>query len=68
MGPFDGWVSTASKLQSYLEGAVHFLPYSSQKFLLVILWNLEGWKAESTLKPPSGFEQEIPGLRIQRLL
>ena len=64
MAPFDGWGSAASKLQSYFEGAVHFLPISSQKFLVVILSNSEGWKAKST----SGFEPEIPGLRVQRLL
>ena len=27
----------------------------------------EGWKAESTLKPPSGFEHGTPELGIQRL-
>ena len=27
----------------------------------------EGWKAESTLEPPSGFEYGTPGLGIQRL-
>ena len=27
----------------------------------------QGWKAESTLEPHSGFEHGIPGLGIQRL-
>ena len=27
----------------------------------------EGWKAESTLEPPSGFEYGTPGLGIQHL-
>ena len=52
---------------SHFEEAVYFLPFSSQKFLLIILSTSEGWKAESTLEPPSGFEQETPGLGIQRL-
>ena len=41
---------------SLFEEAVYFLPLSSQKFLVLILLTLEGWKAESTLEPPSGFE------------
>ena len=51
----------------HFEEAVYFLPFSSQKFLLLILSTSEGWNAESTLKPPSGFEQGTPGLGIQRL-
>ena len=47
---------------SHFEEAVYFLPLSSQKFLV-----LKGWKAESTLEPPSGFEHGTPGLGIQRL-
>ena len=39
---------------SHFEEAVYFLPFSSQKFLVLILSTLEGWKAESTLEPPSG--------------
>ena len=45
----------------------YFLPFSSQKFLVLILLTLEGWKAELTLEPPSGFEHETPGLGIQCL-
>ena len=52
---------------SHFEKAVYFLPLSSQKFLVLILSTLEGWKAESTLKPPSGFEHGTPGLGIQHL-
>ena len=52
---------------SHFEKAVYFLPLSSQKFLVVILSTLEGWKAESTLEPPAGFEHGAPGLGIQRL-
>ena len=34
---------------SHFEEAVYFLPFSSQKFLVLISSTLEGWKAESTL-------------------
>ena len=51
----------------HFEEAVYFLPFSSQKFLELILSNSEGWKAESILEPPSGFEHGTPGLGIQRL-
>ena len=66
MAPFYGWGSTASG-QSYFEEAVYLLPLSSQKFLVLILSTLEGWKAELTLEPPNGFEHGTPGLEIQRL-
>ena len=46
--------------QSHLEEAVYFLPLSSQKFLILILPTLEGWKAELTFEPPSGFEHMGP--------
>ena len=52
---------------SHFEEAVYFLPLSSQKFLVLILSKSEGWKAESTLEPPSGFEHGLPGLAIQCL-
>ena len=52
---------------SHLKEAVYFLPFSSQKFLVLILSTSEGWKAESTLEPPSGFEDRTPGLGIQHL-
>ena len=38
-----------------------------QKFLLLIWSTSEWWKAESTLKPTSGFEHETLGLGIQRI-
>ena len=41
--------------ESHFEEVVHFLPLSSQKFLVLILSTWEGWKAESTLKPPTVF-------------
>ena len=52
---------------SDFEEAVYVLPFSSQKFLVLILSSSEVWKAESTLEPPSGFEHGTPGLGIQRL-
>ena len=46
MGPFYGWGSTASRLQSHNEEAVYFLLLSSQ----VLFWlTSDIWKAESTL-------------------
>ena len=60
MAPFYGWGSA-------VEEAVYFLPLSSQKFLVLILSTSEGWEAESTLEPPSGFENGTPGLGIQQL-
>ena len=42
--------------KSHFKEAVYFLPLNSQKFLVLILSTSEGWKAESTLEPPSGFE------------
>ena len=67
MAPLFGWGSTASKLQSHYDKAVYFLPLSSQIFLVLIWSTLEGWKSESTLEPPSGFEHGTPGLQIQQL-
>ena len=52
---------------SHFREAVYFLPFSSQKSLVLILSTSEGWKAESTLESPSGFEHETPGLGIQGL-
>ena len=55
------------QVYSHFEEAVYFLSLSSQKFLVLILSTSEGWKAESTLEPRSGFEHGTPGLGIQRL-
>ena len=52
---------------SHFEKAVYFLPLISQKLLVLILSTSEGWKAELTLEPPSGFEHKTPGLGIQHL-
>ena len=52
---------------SHFEEAGYFLPLGSQKFLVLILSSSEGWKAVSTLEPPSDFEHGTPGLGIQRL-
>ena len=52
---------------SHFEEAVYFLLLSSQTFLVLILPTSEGWKTESTLEPPTGFERGTPGLGIQRL-
>ena len=51
----------------HFEEAVYFLPFGSQKFLVLNLSTSEGRKAQSTLEPPSGFEHGTPGLGIQRL-
>ena len=50
--------------QTHFEEAVYFLPLSPQKFLVLTLSTSEGWKAESTLEPPGGFEHGAPGLGI----
>ena len=52
---------------SHFEEVVYFLPFSSQKFLVLSLSTSEGWKAESIFEPPSGFEHGTPELGIQRL-
>ena len=41
---------------SHFEEAVYFLPFSSQKFLVLILSTSEGWNAESTMEPPRDWE------------
>ena len=45
---------------SHYEETVYFLPLNSQEVLVLIWSTTEGWKAESTLVLPSGFE---PGTR-----
>ena len=52
---------------SHFKEAVYFLPLSPQKFLVLTLSTLEGWKAKSTMEPPSGFEHGTLGLGIQHL-
>ena len=66
MTSFYGWGSTASKLDPLRGGSLLF----TTKFLeiqVLILSTSKGWKAESTLEPPGGFEHGTPGLGIQRL-
>ena len=65
--PFYGWGLTTWRLEPHFEQVVYFITISSQKFLILILSTLEGWKAESTLEPPNGFDHETPGLGIQHL-
>ena len=65
MTPFYGWGSTAWRLQNHYKEAAYFLSLSFQRFLVLIWSTLEGWKAELSLKPPSGFEHRTPGLGIQ---
>ena len=60
------WVELPQGYSNF-EEAVYFLPLSPQKFLVLILRTLEGWKTESTLEPFSGFEHGVSGLGIQRL-
>ena len=51
---------------SHFEEAVYFLALTSQKFLMLILSTMEGWKTALTLEPPTGFEHGIFEFRIQR--
>ena len=66
MAPFVDGVQLP-QVYSHFEEAVYFLPFISQKFLVLILSISEGWKAELALEPPSGFYHGTPGLGIQRL-
>ena len=66
MAPFYDGVQLPQGLSHFKE-TVYFLPLSSQIFLVLILSTSEGWKAESTLEPPTGFEYGTPGLGIQHL-
>ena len=59
MAPFYGWGSTASRLEPLQGGSLLF----TTKFPEIPGTHLstsEGWKAESTLEPPSGFENTGP--------
>ena len=61
---FYGLGSTVSRLLRHYEETVYLLPLSSQKYLALIWYTSQGWKAESILEPPSGFEHGSPGLGI----
>ena len=58
-GPFCGWDSTASRLEPLGGDSLLF----TTKFPEIP----EGWKTESNLELPSGFEYGTPGLGIQHL-
>ena len=64
MVPFYGWGLTASRLEP-LRGGSLFFTANSPKFMVLISSASEGWKDESTLKPPSGFEHGTSELGIQ---
>ena len=66
-GPFLRMGFNCLNAMIQFEKTVYFLPLSSLKVLVLILPTLEGWKAESTLEPPSSFEHKTPGLEIQCL-
>ena len=55
------------RLESQYKESGIFLSTSSLKFLVLIWLTSEGWKTESTLELPSGFEHWTPRLGIQRL-
>ena len=63
MAPFYGRSSTVSRLEPLRRGSLLI----TMKLLVLILSTSEGWKAESTLEPPSGFEHGNPGLGIQHI-
>ena len=66
MAPYYGWGSTASRLEPLRGGSLRFttkFPETPGAHFV----DPEGWKAESTLESPSGFEHGTPGLGIQRL-
>ena len=52
-------------LPLHYDETVDFLPFSSKEFIVLIWSSSEGWKAELTLEPTSGFEPGTPGLGIQ---
>ena len=66
-GPFLWMGFNCLKATATSRREFYFLSLSSQKFLVLILSTLGGWKAESTLEPPSGFEHGAPGVGIQHL-
>ena len=66
MAPFYGWGSTASRLEPLWGGSLLFTTEFPDILVLTLLTS-EGWKAESTLELPSGFEHGTPGFGIQRL-
>ena len=66
MTPFYGLGSTVSNLQNHNKKTVYFLPINTQE-VLVLIWSTPGgWKADSSLEQPSGFELGTHELGIQR--
>ena len=64
MAPFYGWGLTSSILEPLRGGTLLF----TTKFPEIPgthFIDLKGWKAESTLEPPSGFKHGTPRLEIQ---
>ena len=59
MAPFYRWGSTASRRRGSLLFTTKFPGNSGTHFI-----DLEGWKADSTMELPSGFEHGSPGLGI----
>ena len=51
---------------NHFEETVYVLRLITQEILVLILSISEGWMAESTLEPLSGFEPGTPGLGIQQ--
>ena len=66
MAPFYGWGLFASKLELLWGGGLIYNT-KSPEIPVLILSTSEGWKAESNLEPPNGFDHEIPGLGIRHL-
>ena len=67
MIPLYGWGSAVSRLEPLSGGSLLFTAKFPEIRDASISSNSEGWKAESTLESPSGFEQGTPGLGFQRL-
>ena len=71
------YVKTKSNVYMYIARATEPLQVDSflstiqfpgfQEFLVLNWWPSEGWKAESDLEPPSGFELGTPELGTQCL-
>ena len=67
MSPFYGWGSTASRLEPLQGGSLLLFTTKFPEIPGTILSTSEGWTAELTLEPPSGFEPGIPELGINHL-
>ena len=55
------------KSSEQLQGGSLLFTTKFPEIPVIILSTLEGWKTESTLEPPGGFERWTLGLGIQRL-